>query len=564
MRKAEERCTHAQRRSKVWLSILTVTQLGIYAWITLLSFQFSSDSDGQSRPILMVIGLLAVAFMASLCSVALAIRLSHCRTWVTLFFLVAILARGIVLFSEPIQEVDLYRYIWDGAVSGEGFSPYEMRPSDVTRVLDAMHSLDEVDEQKPFGTLLERKHSTAVSKMGSLAAEQPGLAEVLRRVHYAELPTVYPPVSQAVFRMSNGITPNQASLKTRVRIIKAVILLFDIGVMVLLYKLLSITGINTGWCTAYGWSPLVIKEFANSGHLDSIAVFFVMASIVCMVLACRTLTHEPPRFSIRMAGLFTSASCLGLGVGAKLFPVVFFPVMAVYLAKRLGIRFSVIWLITACMVSGAVTAPMLIGNGESLSSDRLQGLSAFLRYWEINDFVFMVVEENIRPENSVPNQPRLWFTFIPASWRNAITVTTSQWLGLSHEGTPFLLTRMITSLVYLAIVATLCVKTWRQSDQVAQWLFLSVAWFWMLSPTQNPWYWTWALPMVPFALNRGWLVVSGVVLTYYLRFWFQYHNPMWGAYQGTQVFDFIIVWLEFIPLLIALLWFAPLGTRSGR
>ena len=26
--------------------------------------------------------------------------------------------------------------------------------------------------------------------------------------------------------------------------------------------------------------------------------------------------------------------------------------------------------------------------------------------------------------------------------------------------------------------------------------FLVLAWFWLLSPTQNPWYWTWALPLV--------------------------------------------------------------------
>jgi len=97
------------------------------------------------------------------------------------------------------------------------------------------------------------------------------------------VPTVYPPVSQFVFRGVHRITPTGASVKTRVRLMKFVIVLFDIGVIGLLWLLLRLFEQNPGWFVAYGWSPLVIKEFAGSGHLDSIAVFLTMGSIVCVV-----------------------------------------------------------------------------------------------------------------------------------------------------------------------------------------------------------------------------------------------------------------------------------------
>jgi hypothetical protein len=67
---------------------------------------------------------------------------------------------------------------------------------------------------------------------------------------------------------------------------KLVIVLFDVGVVGLVWMLLRLLGQNEGWFVAYAWSPLVIKEFANSGHLDSIAVFLTVASIVCVVRSC--------------------------------------------------------------------------------------------------------------------------------------------------------------------------------------------------------------------------------------------------------------------------------------
>jgi hypothetical protein len=97
-------------------------------------------------------------------------------------------------------------------------------------------------------------------------------------------------------------------------------------------------------------------------------------------------------------------------------------------------------------------------------------------------------------------------------------------------------------------------------NDAVDWLraaFLTIAWFWLLLPTLNPWYWTWAMPLLPFARSRAWLALSGLVFVYYLRFWLTYHfaeTPVLGTrYPGPWFFDYIVTWLEFGP------WFLWLG-----
>jgi hypothetical protein len=95
------------------------------------------------------------------------------------------------------------------------------------------------------------------------------------------------------------------------------------------------------------------------------------------------------------------------------------------------------------------------------------------------------------------------------------------------------------------------------SDEWLSAAFLTVAWFWLLLPTQNPWYWTWALPFLPFARGRAWLAVSGLAFVYYVRFWMTSHFPdgqvLGTPYNGALFFDYVVTWFEFGPWFIALI-----------
>jgi hypothetical protein len=183
--------------------------------------------------------------------------------------------------------------------------------------------------------------------------------------------------------------------------------------------------------------------------------------------------------------------------------------------------------------------------------DPSRGLRAFLRRWEMNDFLFMLMLENLKPAASGGQQS--WFTVVPEEWRSRLLEAPARWLQEDLLTTAFLLTRLVTC---AALLLTVLWLAWRakQSDDPACWLraaFLSLAWLWLLSPTQNPWYWTWALPLVMFAQGRAWLALSGLAMIYYLRFWFSCHwseTPVPGtSLRGAALFDFVVTWIEFGP-----------------
>lgn len=130
-------------------------------------------------------------------------------------------------------------------------------------------------------------------------------------------------------------------------------------------------------------------------------------------------------------------------------------------------------------------------------------------------------------------------------------------LHVSNEDAGFLLARTIAGLIFLALLGWFAGRSSR-AEEASVWLryvFLTVAWFWLLSPAQNPWYWLWALPFIPYARCWTWLSVSGLALIYYLRFWLMYHWPnaqVMFDMNGTTFFDHAIVWLEFGPWFVCL------------
>jgi hypothetical protein len=181
-----------------------------------------------------------------------------------------------------------------------------------------------------------------------------------------------------------------------------------------------------------------------------------------------------------------------------------FPLTALYVWKQLGRNAAILWALTACLFAASSLAPMLFINR---STDQLEGLTTFISRWEMNDLLFMVIEENIRPEGSIPDQPPLWFAITPDSWRMQIVNAASPSFGGDVERTAFYLTRIATTIAFTLIVCWLCCRVWKEPEIFAESAFLTIAWFWLLSPTQNPWYWSWALPLVSFARRRIWLLL---------------------------------------------------------
>jgi len=198
--------------------------------------------------------------------------------------------------------------------------------------------------------------------------------------------------------------------------------------------------------------------------------------------------------------------------------------------------------------------------------DPSQSLRAFLGEWEMNDFLFLIVVENLRPARDVAPEIRPWFSIVPDEWRSGLVALASPLLAVEEARIPFLLARIVTASCFILIAGWLA---WQgaTSRTAAGWLnaaFLTIAWFWLLLPTQNPWYWCWTLPFLPFARSRAWLAVSGLAFVYYFRFWLMRYfgdTAVAGTgYGGPLFFDYVIVWLEFGPWLA---WLAA-GTLWRR
>lgn len=600
----------------LWLAGVVLTAL--FGWIAIDSFAFdvltvSSDPAAlQQRPILRVLSAFGLAFAVWLSTSLWLLRknpgafrrddASSCpqpMNWrsclsrrVGVIVLFGLLFRLILLFSMPIQEVDIYRYILDGAYANAGIDPWQFAPVEISAALEE-RGADAADAEVSDPFERTERQQQQLDSLVQYISQRPGLRQCIGQVHYGELTSPYPPVSQWVFRAAIWFIPAKSSARTCLRAMKAVLIGFDVATGLLLIGLLSSCRLQAELSVVYWWCPLVLKEIANSGHLDSIAVMLTVGFAWLAIRfgfdffsnAASETTAKDYALKQFFAGL---AACLtlALAVAAKIYPVVLAPIWAVLVFRAFRVR-GLFLLVVFIATSLACLLPQLrhtrsfqqstindILIHSNLSSDRVSrqisktppakrptaGIEAFSQSWEMNDLLFMVVIENLKPdaESSSPTS-RPWFRVTTNDWRDWLVSRYQPVAGVPAEQVPFWLTRRITIGIYALITIVLCVLAVgaRRPEDWLSLCFFSIALFWMLSPTQNPWYFVWAVPLIPFVRRPlPWLVISGTLFLYYLRFLFQYHfsqtNVMGTGYVGTTFFDFVVPWIEFGPSCILL------------
>ena len=249
--------TRRRPLSAGWIAwpLLTAVSGGLYALIAHESSQFEYRQPFVDRPIPVMLALLGAAFAVYLLAALIAARWAPSRGQLGLIAGAALLYRLILLPTPPIQEVDIYRYLWDGIVVSQGINPFRFPPQAVREAR------------------LRRRARPRLARLVQVRDADPHVRTLLERIHYAELPSVYPPVSQAVFAAAAWTTPAQATVAQRTLILKIWLLGFDLATGALVLLLLRETGRPLGMFILYAWCPLVLKEFSNSGHLDAIAVF---------------------------------------------------------------------------------------------------------------------------------------------------------------------------------------------------------------------------------------------------------------------------------------------------
>lgn len=153
---------------------------------------------------------------------------------------VALAARLALVVFPPLHSNDAYRYLWDGRLLLHGFDPYVVTP-DAT----VLHPL--------------RLHDW-----------------LYRHIDWNHVPTLYPPLALALFALAAAIDAHSL-LATKV-----VLLLGDVTTLVLMLAILKTRRLPAGRAALYAWNPLVITEFAHSGHVDAWANAALLGAILAL------------------------------------------------------------------------------------------------------------------------------------------------------------------------------------------------------------------------------------------------------------------------------------------
>lgn len=318
-----------------------------------------------------------------------------------LLIFAALVFRATLWPMLPTLSDDLQRYRWDAKVQAHGWNPYAIAPQD------------------------------------------PRLANL--RDHYYEImpgretPTIYPPATELLYRAAWKFFPGPIAFKVPFAAA-------DVLVLLLLVWIFREEKDRAFRVAVYAWNPLVIVEFAASGHNDVLALLGIVAGLA--------LVKKRPAFG---------SVSIALAAMAKVFPAVLLPVWirrAGWPEKRSG------W--WAAALAAAVSLLLIVPYWNGRAAIRTN-----LAHYEAN-------------------------------WKNnhASLYTTIDWL--TGGGT------RIPALVGAAVIGGLALwLAWKRAEPArAAYLLIGTSLaFW---PNGYPWYFTWIVPLLCFFPNPAWLLLTVV------------------------------------------------------
>ena len=313
--------------------------------LTWLSRQFGYDADVFDMPVVTLVILLCVAGAAFCAAVpALVAKSSQLppskiRIVVAIVLIFGLAARLTLLASEPALEDDYQRYLWDGALTAHGISPYGVVPADV----------------------LAGRASASITQLSRSAGP------VLERINHPDVSTIYPPVAQAAFALAHVIRPFSLNAW------RALLIVCDIATFFLLLAGLDRLSRSRLWVALYWWNPVVLKELFNSSHLEPL--------IFPCLLGALLLSHSRrPAWAV---------SALGVATGVKLWPVLLLPLIIRPLLAQPR------QLVLSLTIFGALLvlaiAPMVAGG-----LDDHAGLVAYTSSWRVNAPVFGLLDTAVQ------------------------------------------------------------------------------------------------------------------------------------------------------------------------
>ncbi len=435
-----------------------------YGGLSLLSRSFVYGQGHAERPLLLFLTLYAFLFLLYAASVRLAASLPSKRSALLAILGFALVFRVLLLFSQPIQEDDFYRYLWDGRVVALGLNPYRFSPQEVWEALQ--RGEEEPEELRPFT---------------QIAKTDPALHTILSRVNHPWVPTIYPPLAQAVFALVAFVAPGSLLA------LRLLLIALDLGVILLLLGLLYCLKRGPLLVLVYAWSPLVLKEAVNSAHYDPLPVFFSCLAFLFILRGREILGYLS----------------LALAILGKFYPLLFLPLFLYRSFLQKGaVEAGKGFLCTLALLVLGYTPFWEAGSRVG------EGLLTYAEKWQANSLLFPLLVGGLGSR-----------------------------LGAGV---------VVAGGMCLVLLWSLRRYDVRQAEGLLWAGFLGVGSLFLLSPTGNPWYFTWVLPFLCFFPLCSWILLSGLLGLYYLFFYFLYH--------GTPELFRWFLWLEYLPFYVLLLW----------
>lgn len=434
---------------------------------------FYYEVPNKNMPTAAFLVLFSMAFFIYL---AIVVRIGKSPTSVNSFGIViifSILFRLILLPSVAIHENDFYRYLWDGKSFKNGINPFKYAPAEVNSA--------------------NAETNQEIRQLKELRDKNPLYFE---RINHNGIPTIYPPAAQTIFAAAS------TAKEDSILMLKSIFVFFDILAVVAIGLLLTHFKMNPSLALVYGWSPLVLKEIANSGHYDSITIFLVLLSLYFLV-------------KNKLLSSTISLACASL---TKFYPMLLLPLYI----RRIKIRH---FLAFAVGVIG-IYIPFFIW-GHTGMHKVFTGLGTYSQKWAYNGSLFVIVQ-------SVLNTIHL------------------------KVGSEFFLAKVITGLVFVIL---LLYWAFKRSDEplglLKRTLFVLTALF-LLNPVGEPWYFCWTIPFLCFFPYRSLILLSWLLIFSYLSFAHDYGTMRVGNLEIP-----ILNAAQYVPFFIFFIWEFVIRKRNA-
>lgn len=380
-----------------------------------------------------------------------------------------------MLYTTTALSDDIYRYIWDGKVAAHGINPFKYAPE--------ANELSELRDDV-----------------------------IYPKVNHKEIPTIYPPVSQLIFKLLAMLSPTVLCFRIG-------LVFFDLLTAGALCLVLSELKIDAKRMLIYFWNPLMIIEFSGTGHTDVIGVLFLSFSLLYLV----------------KRHLYLATTILVLAFLTKFVAILMLPIIA-FMKEDNKLNIPLLFVI--------LTAALYLPYADA-GHQLFAGLLVYADKWAFNGSLFALVVHSVDQ--------------VAPDWLVTKLMIEPFHMGPTAET---LITRRYDMALWLAkglAGITLLGLFYRflkrlNSDIKGNgpvWIFTLglIIWgvFTAWNPTVYPWYLAWLLPFLVVWPNRAWILFTGLSMLSYSVV-MQYIET--GLWQESVV----VLLLEYVPFYCLLIF----------